>query len=206
MLATTSFRPAEEHLVSLGQMLGRAFFSDPLFDYIYPDLEERKNYIAYGHEFVCRYGHRFGEVWAMSDLSACSIWLPPGATDFTPEREAQIVMPSSTIPDTKQGKARANNFYAMIDKAQRRLLPDPHWYLVMIGVEPERQGQGIGSALIAPMLDRIDQSQLPCYLETVNQKTFPFYKRHGFAIVDEDDIPGTSTRVWFLIRNPQFMK
>lgn len=34
---------------------------------------------------------------------------------------------------------------------------EPHFYLPFIGVQPEWQGRGLGSALIAPILERCDR-------------------------------------------------
>ena len=41
-----------------------------------------------------------------------------------------------------------------------------HWYLAMMGVAPEWQGRGLGSALMRPGLEEIDAARLPAYLET----------------------------------------
>ena len=33
---------------------------------------------------------------------------------------------------------------------------EPHWYLAFIGIEPDRQGQGLGEKLLAPVLKTAD--------------------------------------------------
>ena len=41
----------------------------------------------------------------------------------------------------------------------------PHWYLVAVGTRPERQGQGLGSALLEVGTSQADAVGLPCYQE-----------------------------------------
>lgn len=76
-----------------------------------------------------------------------------------------------------------------------------HLYLAVLGVEPDRQGQGVGSALIRPGLDLCDRERLPAYLETGKEANLAFYGRHGFAVVDRIELP-KGPPVWFLWREP----
>ena len=66
--------------------------------------------------------------------------------------------------------------------------PEPHWYLSYIGTDPDRQGQGIGAALLRPGLERCDADSVPAYLVTATGA--PFYERHGFASIGEYRIKG----------------
>lgn len=73
----------------------------------------------------------------------------------------------------------------------------------MLGVEPESQSQGIGTGLLAPMLRRLDESDLPCYLETDKERTLGFYHRFGFQVRHEGLVPGGGPPVWTMVREPQ---
>ena len=42
----------------------------------------------------------------------------------------------------------------------------PHWYLMVIGTDPSKQGQGLGSALMEVVTSQADSAGVPCYLET----------------------------------------
>lgn len=42
-----------------------------------------------------------------------------------------------------------------------------------------RQGQGIGSALMAPMLER-DREGVRAYLDATSERHKPLHERHGF--------------------------
>jgi ribosomal protein S18 acetylase RimI-like enzyme len=62
---------------------------------------------------------------------------------------------------------------------------EPHWYLPMIGVDPARQGGGVGSALMAEALKVIDRNGAMAYLESSNPRNISLYKRHGFEVIGE---------------------
>jgi GNAT superfamily N-acetyltransferase len=62
---------------------------------------------------------------------------------------------------------------------------EPHWYLPFIGVEPSRQGRGLGGALLRSALARVDSEGLPAYLESTNPRYRPLHERHGFEAIGE---------------------
>lgn len=57
---------------------------------------------------------------------------------------------------------------------------DPHMYLFTIGTRKSARGQGVGKALIRPMLAACDKARLPAYLENSNPANTGFYVSHGF--------------------------
>ncbi|MFH1626439.1 MAG: GNAT family N-acetyltransferase, partial [Pseudomonadota bacterium] len=75
-----------------------------------------------------------------------------------------------------------------------------HWYLWIVGVEPQSQGKGYASKLLRPMLTRIDKDGLPCYLETLDERNVPIYEHLGFKVVDESTVPNTSITNWAMLR------
>ncbi len=86
--------------------------------------------------------------------------------------------------------------FGYMGEVHQRLMTMPHTYLFILGTEPEYQGRGLGSALLTPLLARSLSQGLPCYLETFNPINLPFYERHGFRIVHEDVVPGTTVMLW----------
>jgi ribosomal protein S18 acetylase RimI-like enzyme len=86
---------------------------------------------------------------------------------------------------------------------QREAAPGPHWYLSVVGVDPEHKGKGIGGRLLQPILERADAEGLPCYLETGNPFALSFYQRLGFTVVSEGQLPDdTSLKVYGMRRDP----
>ncbi len=81
--------------------------------------------------------------------------------------------------------------------------PMPHYYLAAIGVVPRRQGQGLGSALMRPMLERADQQKVHCWLDTHKDENVRLYERHGFEVARKIDPPGHPVPVWGMLRKPR---
>lgn len=88
------------------------------------------------------------------------------------------------------------------DRLHARCAPDRHWYLFAIAVEPSRQRQGVGSSLLRPMLARVDNEQMPVYLETHNLQNVALYERRRFAVVGEGRVAGSSVPVFGMLRRP----
>jgi RimJ/RimL family protein N-acetyltransferase len=70
-------------------------------------------------------------------------------------------------------------------------------------VAPERQGEGLGTALVRSVLDRCDREGLPAYLEASNAGSRRLYERLGFALTGRPlDLPD-GPRMWPMWREPQ---
>jgi GNAT superfamily N-acetyltransferase len=62
---------------------------------------------------------------------------------------------------------------------------EPHWYLAIIGSDPDVRGKGYGQVLMQSRLDRCDAEHAPAYLESSNPDNVPYYQRFGFEITGE---------------------
>ena len=80
-----------------------------------------------------------------------------------------------------------------------RLDPEePHVHLGPIGVTPEAQGRGFGTALMQRYVEHLDQERAAGYLETDREENVDFYKRFGFVVRHEEVLIGTP--VWYMWR------
>ncbi|MGB0096249.1 MAG: GNAT family N-acetyltransferase, partial [Solirubrobacteraceae bacterium] len=61
--------------------------------------------------------------------------------------------------------------------------------------------QGIGSALMKPMLDRCDRDGMPAYLEATSERNRRLYLRHGFDVTGEIRLPDGPS-MWPMWREP----
>jgi hypothetical protein len=57
--------------------------------------------------------------------------------------------------------------------------------------------------LIQPGLDYASAQQLSSYVETHDEANLPFYRKHGFELLREEQIPGSYLRFWCLVRRPR---
>ncbi|MDP1821280.1 MAG: GNAT family N-acetyltransferase [Acidimicrobiales bacterium] len=88
----------------------------------------------------------------------------------------------------------------MMEKAHRR--HPEHYYLSVLGTAPDRQGEGVGSALMAPVVARCDEEGIGAYLESSKEANIPFYRRHGFEVVEELQLP-SGPGLWPMWRDPR---
>jgi GNAT superfamily N-acetyltransferase len=77
--------------------------------------------------------------------------------------------------------------------------PDrPHAHFGPFGVEPELQGQGIGSLVLREYTRRLDEAGEHSYLETEKPQNVALYQRFGFEVIDESEFIGVPN--WFMWR------
>jgi GNAT superfamily N-acetyltransferase len=71
-----------------------------------------------------------------------------------------------------------------------------------LGVAPEHQGEGLGSRLLAPILEICDSDGIPAYLESSKHSNIAFYTRHGFRVSGELRMPGGGPLLYPMWREP----
>jgi GNAT superfamily N-acetyltransferase len=76
----------------------------------------------------------------------------------------------------------------------------PHWHLGPAAVERERQGQGIGTRLMAAVCAELDRVGGVGYLETDKPANVRLYRRGGFGVIAERELLGVCN--WFMLRRP----
>jgi ribosomal protein S18 acetylase RimI-like enzyme len=185
-------------------VLGRAFTEYEMLRYYFQDEAER-HAVAVTFGFialsVCL---KYGEAYASSaKMEGVAAWLPPGKAPFGGRQIIRSVPLSVLFRFGRQGASRIQGYGRYIDNMHRRLVPYPHWYLQIIGVDPAYQGQGFSSRLVRPILERIDREHLPCFLETNTEKNVAIYRRFKFEVVSEDKIPGTEVTSFAMLRKMQ---
>lgn len=193
----------QQHIEPLARVLAKAFEQDPFYEYVFPEPDTREALAFWEMQGLLRYGLRFGEVVAPPNLIGCSVWLPPGLTDFTEARMAEAEMLSLTEYIGQEANDRLDLFNEATEAVHQRLLPGPHWYLLLLGIEPAFQGQRIGSRLILPLLTKADQDSLPIYLETTNPRNPPFYEKHGFEVRVQEPLCANGPIIWYMVREPK---
>ncbi len=77
-------------------------------------------------------------------------------------------------------------------------LIEPHWYLGTLGVDPDHQGRGVGTAMLRHWLEFAAGDPAPIYLETDRVENISFYQREGFEVVRETEVLGV--KIWCMRR------
>ena len=184
-------------LKETSEALSRAFHDDPLQQYVLPDNQDRRRLSPLHFQPILEYGLQFGEVLVTDDsVKGAAVWLPPGSTEVTEDRAASTGL--DRVAETI-GEAAAARFFSTLeylDPFHVSDAPEPHWYTMVVGVDPGAQGQGLGRALLQPVLDRARNSGHPCYLETAQPENVPFYQHLGFRLLRDLVDPTSSLRLW----------
>jgi GNAT superfamily N-acetyltransferase len=161
------------------ETLVMAFADDPVMRWLLPTGWRTRG----RHFFRMEVAHsylRHGACYADEALGSVSLWAPPGRWK-TGGRDVLRQLPLALL--ALRGRVPAAlGFASAMEKAH----PDePHWYLGLLGTRPDRQGRGLGAAVLAPVLERCDTEGVPAYLESSNPRNVPFYARLGFEPTGE---------------------
>ena len=195
-------RATEAEIPALAAVLGRAFARDPFFSWLAGDAPERNLRMRMGWAGILRHASAgLRETWTTHDVAGVAIWLPPGrgASSFLDSMRFVPALAGLT------GWRRLREVSAATELLEQRRtahVPAPHWYLSALGVDPDRQRQGIGSALLNLVLQRADASETPVYLETATARNVLLYEHHGFEVVEELILPRTDIHGWLMLRPP----
>ncbi len=209
--------------IKASQVLARAFFNDPMMLYYLPDVNVRRQVLPVFERIVLRYSLAYGEVWTTPDLDGLACWMPPGRTEMSmwgftwiglrtvPLRGAwkffrQQPADGSSRLSARQLIRRVMQAEGRLDEIHRQIVPGRHWYLMELGVDTDRQGKGIGSRLIAPMLERVRLAGLPCYLETGTELDVAFYLKNGFQVAHQEVLQPGNLNMWGMVRWPEDAK
>ena len=196
-------RLAEGQVVASGEVFARAFADDPFFTHALPDPVERERLMSQLLAAWTRYGLLFGEVYVTAGpVEASAIWLPPSAVVRTPERRERAGLTAVIAAFSDGARARYDAMVRHLGRIVEDAPSVPHWHLPWIGVDPARQGLGLGSLLLRAGLSRVDQDGVECWLFNMQPRNVPLYQRHGFEIAVEGDVPDGGPHFWFMRRRP----
>lgn len=192
-MLTAPVRPVASPEIAI-DVIVRAFAADPVARWMYPsDADYWRHFPVFARAFG---GKAFAEGVAhvTTGVDGVALWLPPGVH---PD-EAPLV----ELVETTVAPERVADVFAVMGQMDGFHPAEPHWHLPMIGVVPERQGHGIGSALLRRGLELCDRAGLPAYLEASSTGSAALYARHGFEAVGTIQAGG-SPPMFPMVRRPR---
>jgi ribosomal protein S18 acetylase RimI-like enzyme len=189
-VSTAAARPATRADVKgLSRTLGKAFFDDPVMAWMLPDADQRARKLHKLLEALTRYHHLgHGGVEVALDgaggIGAAALWDPPGA--WRQSRLAEL----RAMPGLLLAFGRSLTRGLAAEELMKAAHPEePHWYLAVIGSDPDVRGKGFGNVLMRSRLQRCDAEYAPAYLESSNPDNVPYYERFGFEVTGELKLP-----------------
>jgi ribosomal protein S18 acetylase RimI-like enzyme len=190
-------RPARDvDIDTLAATLARAFDDDPVTTWVYANGRTRPRWAARFFAWQLRRLLPQDVAWTTDERAGAAIWALPGRWREGPMDMVRLLR--ATLLGTLPSLPRVLNGLGAVE-ARHPVVP--HLYLAVLGVDPGRQGEGIGSALIRPGLELCDREGLGAYLETGKERNVAFYGRHGFRVTEELQMP-KGPPVWLMWRDP----
>ena len=189
----------EADVTDLGNVLGSAFANNPATSWTFRDDSTREGKLQ--RSFTDYLRHIWlprGECWTTDALDGAALWLPPGRWEIPVG--VQLRLAPKVLATARLEVVRLMRFLNLVEQRHPH---EPHWYLAMLGVDPDRQGRGFGSHLMQPVLERCDENGDAAYLETDTERNVQLYERHGFKVTEEFPLPGGGPPIWLMWREPR---
>lgn len=194
-------RLTKRHIKHASLVLSRAFLNDTIIRWQVPDFNIRAKKLHYLWEIKLKIGIKYGEAYGTSEnLEGIAIWRPPENVNISYWKFLKNGGLKVPLKFGVKSTKRMSFIQAVNDSIRNIYMKVPYWYFGPIAVDPEYQGQGYASNLIRPMLKRIDNENLPIYLETNIEKHLSIYDHFGFRVLEEIIIPNTNIVNWSMIR------
>ena len=189
-------RPDDVPFLAASQ--ARAFYDDPLQVWALPDESTRLDVLTRLFALMIREASLpLGESYTDDTRSVAALWAPPGRWLVDAQTAGRLDGMADIVGDRIPWMRRCWEAISGVHPAE------PHFYLSGLGTDPPRQGQGLGSAAMAPVLERCDAQGIPAYLESTKERNVVFYEHHGFAVTGTIVVPADGPKLWTMWREPQ---
>ncbi len=183
---------------AVSRAIARGFHDNEVWEWVLPSPARRDRVLPrYYESLLKRTFMRRGAAFATTDQRAGALWFGPADDPFLRPREqlgGLLAIAPAGLGALRRG--------ARGDRVMHENHPrEPHYYLLVLSVDPEYQRRGYGAALMRPMLDRADAEEMPSFLETNRESNVPYYRRFGFELTERVEIPG-GPPLWLMWREP----
>ena len=182
------------------EVVAKAFYDDPVMRFFLPADDVRGERLRQFMGVALRkITYPYGETYVESTYRGAALWNPPN------QRPHGILSDLSLMPAMLRfaglsGLPRIMQSFSLIEGKHPK---EAHYYLLAIGVDPSSQGQGLGTRLMAPVLERCDTDRAPAYLEASSERSAALYERNGFKVIEELKLPRGGPPIWRMWREPQ---
>jgi GNAT superfamily N-acetyltransferase len=169
------------------EIIAGAFYGDPVWSWAFPDPALRRAQHRRFWRLHVEGAARHRSVWLNAGGTSAAVWIPPGGSELSPAQEAQV----EPLLNEMLGPQGAARVISTVDAFERAHPDDAeHYYLSLLGTDPDHRGKGLGLALLKQTLIRADDDDRPAYLEASNPANVPLYERYGFRPRASFTLPG----------------
>lgn len=198
-IATTVRRVTADDRKQLTAVMARAFDDDPIANWFAAQDKRRARRIYDFMDVAYRITSPGGELYTTDALQGAAYWSPPGKWKMGMLQQLML-LPAIVRTATWR---RVPAVMGGLNAIEKKHPHEPHYYLLALGVEPDLQGHGIGTQLMAPVLERCDKERVSAYLESSKERNVPLYERNGFKVTEELVVPNGGPKIWLMWRDPK---
>jgi GNAT superfamily N-acetyltransferase len=174
--------------------INAAFITDPIARFAWPAPHDHLCAMPLAAREFGGAAFAHGTAYVTPDFCGTALWLPPGVH---PNGEAlEEIFHETAKPE------HLDDLLGTFEQMEQWHPEEPHWYLAMIGVEPNAQRRGLGADLMRHAVARCDRDGLLAYLESSNRRNVSLYMRHGFEVMGEIKV-GAAPTVMPMVRRPR---
>jgi len=186
-------------IAALSRSLARAFDDDPVFQYVLPPSADRPDRLRRFFHHLAPSHLRYGHVYVSASAEGVAMWDPPDKWRLRWQDQLRMALPMMRIYGRRSATLMAD--YQRVEHLHAQ--QPPHWYLAVLGTDPDHQGKGIGASLMAPVLAICDRDGEGAYLESSKESNIPFYERFGFRVLGEHPFHSGGPMLWPMWRDPR---
>jgi len=166
-------------------ILTASFDQNVSVNYVVKQDGQRKERIRRLMEYCFDSCFQNGTVYLSKDRNACALILFPEQEKVS----LKSVMNDLRLAFSCIGPERLPKILSRESKVKSNYPKRSIFYLRFIGVHPDFQRKGIGSSLIADIINEARMMSKPIYLETSMAENVKFYKSMGFELFNELHLP-----------------
>jgi GNAT superfamily N-acetyltransferase len=188
-----------QDLDTLSHVIAAAFLDLPPSRWLISDPGDRARTFPRFFRILLDWAMADGTVTTTPARDAAALWIPAGTSPPSPPVDYPARV--AAVAGTAAGR------FAAFDQAVEEHHPAgvPHEWLAILGVRPDRQGHGAGSALLQSRHHHLDQAGLGAYLEAATPRARDLYLRHGYVLRPGAPLrlPEDGPPMWGMWRDPQ---
>ncbi len=185
-------RVVRDEVPALTGFVGEVFHDDAMISWTFPGDRLRERSVRF-FDALDRESADVGWLWTADEGGGVAAWAPPGFHDDWVRISATIEPLVHELAEDLA--ARYDAFWEWIEGFHPS---EPHWYLDHVAVRPERQGEGLGVALVDLGVRSAREDGVPAFLITSKPGNVAFYERRGFAVSAAVDAPDGGPHLWFM--------
>lgn len=182
------------------ELLERAFLNWSLAVEIEPNEKIRRTRWHYFYALSIRHLIKYGKAYAPSPkMEGVAIWVH---SDYYEMSTWQLIKFGAFKTLLKLGVKSIKRLNFLLNYSMRlntKIIEEPHYHLVWLGVDPDLQKKGIGSELMHAILNTFSKENMKCLLDTQEKQNVEYYRRFGFKLIHESQFPDVDVMHWVML-------